>query len=416
MEGPTPVLWQLVHCFMGNDTATLQVTFKVSVPAGVSQALNVTAMLLHEKIIGFDQRASITLPPLGHQPGRHGPAANTSSRQQLPGSSGAAVAEEPSSQDGVADAGAWGEDSAAAAAAAARPKASRRATAAAGEEEGEDGEGGGIAQEGMGAAAEGYAVLHNKQQLRAKRAREAAAARSDVHADDASAIGRGAQVLLGAADTPAAAAHGLGSMLPPAKRPRGSRHAALGAATLSEQDEQQRQEYLSSPHRQLEQPPHYDLTGSASFPDSMDVGPSATAGPFSDQNIAAPMQSSIAARYRSIFSSAAGGQPSSSQQVSSLSRSVSAVSAATACRLGGLDVDKGLAGTASVGAGAGASRASGIPSGSATVAMDSGELQVSVLLLINFDVRMVGSSCGHPCSIEAFLTDTWACSVRMACV
>jgi hypothetical protein len=373
--------WCTSALYSDGTIAALQVTFKVSVPAGVSQALNVTAMLLHEKIIGFDQRASITLPPMGRQQGRRGPAAHNSSRQ-LPGSNGATVAEDPSSQDGAVVVGAWGEDSAAAEAAA-RPRASRRATAAAGEAAGEDGEGGDSAHEGLAAAAEGYALLHHKQQLRAKRAREAAAAGSNSHAEDADGVGSRARLQLGT-DTPTNA-HGLGSMLPPAKRPRGSRHAALGAPTLDQKDEQQQQPYHSaehSPHRQLEQPPHYDLRGSASFPDSMDVGPTATATAVSDQDTAAPLQSSVAARYRSIFSSAAGGQPSNRQQGPSHSRCTAGARAAPACRLGGLDMEKGLVVAAPLGAVAGACRVSGASSGSATAAMDSGELQASHLRLI----------------------------------
>lgn len=324
----------------------LQVQFQVLVPDGVSQPISVTAMLLHEKLVGFDQKAGIKLTALGQQQySRQRPGSQNPSRQVL-SAPGAAAGELCADAD-EADEPMQQEDS--------------------------DGE-----QASVGAAAGAYAVLQRKQQ-RAKRVREVAGAGSDA-ADAGTCLG-----VQGSAQTAAAATVGeaLGSeMLAPAKRMCGVSRQGTSALTHVQQQHPS-SSTMGSPTQLQQGGGHAELANLA-WPGK--TGNDAEACPAADsmsrhEHAAPSLQSSIAARYKSMFSLGEGGVSSNTARMplavaragelcASKSGGIAPAAAAAASLHGCPSASSLSKGSAGVGPAGGSNAA-------AAAAMDAGGLQVT---------------------------------------
>lgn len=335
----------------------LQVQFKVLVPAGVSQPVSVTAMLLHEKLVGFDQKAGIKLPALGQQQySRQRPGSQNLSRQVLSATGAASEglcadadeADEPMQQDSNGE------------------------------------------QASVGAAAEAYAVLQRKQQ-RAKRAREAAGAVSDA-ADTGNC--RGVQTSAQTADT-AIVGEVLGiELLARTKRLCGVSRQGTSALTHVQQQQHPSSSTMGSP-TQLRQAGGHGSTGS-----DAEVCPAGDSMSL-HQHVAPSLQCSIAARYKSMFSLGGGGVSNTAHMPPAVARAEElrasksggiAPAAAAAASLHGCPSASSLSkGSAGVGPAGGSNAAA------AAAAMDAGELQVTPA----FSDKNPRQSVGHPAGAAA---------------
>jgi len=273
----------------------LQLKFRVAIPAGVKQGLTVTAMLLHEKFIGFDQKVSMTLPAVGNW--RHGQsaAARSSSRQQLaastdPAADSMTMAGEDPELEGDWCAGTCSEEQDKQSLQQQRDSNNR--------------------QEVMGAAAEAYAALQHKQQLRGKRAREKVAvpaAGGGGAPTHSSSNGSQPHARPTGPGVDHVAASSLGAMPPPPKR---SRNVVLQGMQCNPcLPHQQEHEQLAAQHNQhtaLPQAQQGSAMGVQAGPgvvEPLERAPgSAPAGTSTNSWATAPLQPSIAARYKFMFS------------------------------------------------------------------------------------------------------------------
>jgi hypothetical protein len=314
----------------------MQVQFRVAVPAGVNQPLNISAMLLHDKFIGFDQKASMTLPALGQQHMRQTPGDHRSNSWQY--AAGSSMADDTMGAEEAGDADT-----------AALEDTQQHSFEAVG------------AVPAQGDALLGYEALKHKQQMRNKRARQAA-----VDVQYGSGAGHSADVAAAGADD-AAADHNYDGMPPPAKRTaRSSRPGDTGPR----QEFAAVQQQAADTHEGME---HAGLGRQVGHGPSMLNQSAAHKALCSsgDQPGPPPQQSLIAARYRSMFSLSAAGGLGSAQQAS-------ASSCSTAAAHGSFDgACRGDAGMGMPSSTAGPPMAQAVTGSGPTVAVDAGELQVT---------------------------------------